>query len=155
MELKYPRRTNRVIGAKRYRLEPPSEKCSEIMAKIPSRRTSIEDLLATACRKNGIKFRRPRGMTGNPDFRIVGRKIVVFCDGDFWHGYRIDELKVKSNSDFWLAKIKRNMQRDKEVDIALKERGWTVIRFWEHDIRKNLDSCLDVLKGKMYEGEEV
>lgn len=154
MDLKYPRRSNRVIGTRRYRLEPPSEKRSGIMSRIPSRGTSIEDLFAGACRRNGIRFRRPRGIVGNPDFRIVGTKILVFCDGDFWHGYRVDELTVTTNSEFWRAKIRRNMERDREVDILLTRRGWTVTRFWEHDLRKNLDSCLSHLREKMLEDEE-
>lgn len=86
-----------------------------------------------------------KGLIGKPDIVITKYRIVVFCDSDFWHGYDWDNRKsrIKSNQEYWIPKIERNMKRDKEVTAVLVEQGWIVLRFWEHSIRKNLESCLD------------
>ena len=85
-------------------------------------------------------------------------KIAIFCDGDFWHG-KEDPNIVKHNKKFWVEKIKRNMERDLENTIELRDNGWVVLRFWESDIEKNLTECVDVIikeiknkktKGNMY-----
>jgi G:T-mismatch repair DNA endonuclease (very short patch repair protein) len=74
MSLKYQRRTKRTIPGKTYIIEPPTEKRSEVMRKIHVRKSSIEEILASAFRRNKIKFRRPKRIFGHPDFRIVGFK---------------------------------------------------------------------------------
>jgi len=119
------------------------------MQKIPTKRTSIENLLSSCMRKHSIRYRRPRKINGNPDFRIYKKKILIFCDGDFWHGYNFDKIVFKSNPEFWHAKLKRNIERDTEVNHILEARGWKVIRFWEHNIRKQLDSCIEIIKASM------
>ena len=74
-------------------------------------------------------------------------KIAIFCDSEFWHGKNYHEStdRIGTNSEYWKKKIKRNMERDKEVDTELATQGWTVLRFWEKDIRKNTDMCVQAI----------
>ena len=116
------------------------------MQAIRSKDTTIELTLRKALWKKGIRYRKNyHGLIGKPDIVITKYRIVVFCDSDFWHGYDWDnrKLRIKSNQEYWIPKIERNMKRDKEVTAVLVEQGWIVLRFWEHSIRKNLESCLD------------
>lgn len=116
------------------------------MQAIRSKDTTIELALRKALWKKGIRYRKNyKGLIGKPDIVITKYRIVVFCDSDFWHGYDWDNRKsrIKSNQEYWIPKIERNMKRDKEVTAVLDEQGWIVLRFWEHSIRKNLESCLD------------
>lgn len=116
------------------------------MQAIRSKDTTIELTLRKALWKKGIRYRKNyKGLIGKPDIVITKYRIVVFCDSDFWHGYDWDNGKsrIKSNQEYWIPKIERNMKRDKEVTAVLVEQGWIVLRFWEHSIRKNLESCLD------------
>lgn len=116
------------------------------MQAIRSKDTTIELALRKALWKKGIRYRKNyKGLIGKPDIVITKYRIVVFCDSDFWHGYDWDNRKsrIKSNQEYWIPKIERNMKRDKEVTAVLVEQGWIVLRFWEHSIRTNLESCLD------------
>lgn len=116
------------------------------MQAIRSKDTTIELALRKALWKKGIRYRKNyKELVGKPDIVITKYRIVVFCDSDFWHGYDWDNRKsrIKSNQEYWIPKIERNMKRDKEVTAVLVEQGWIVLRFWEHSIRKNLESCLD------------
>lgn len=116
------------------------------MQAIRSKDTTIELALRKALWKKGIRYRKNyKGLIGKPDIVITKYRIVVFCDSDFWHGYDWDNRKsrIKSNQEYWIPKIEHNMKRDKEVTAVLVEQGWIVLRFWEHSIRKNLESCLD------------
>lgn len=116
------------------------------MQAIRSKDTTIELALRKALWKKGIRYRKNyKGLIGKPDIVITKYRIVVFCDSDFWHGYDWDNRKsrIKSNQEYWIPKIERNMKRDKEVTAVLVEQGWIVLRFWEHSIRKNLESRLD------------
>ena len=85
-------------------------------------------------------------LPGKPDIAITKYKIAVFCDGEFFHGkdWASQKLKVlkSNNSDYWISKIERNMERDRENEQALIMMGWTVIRFWSKDIIANTDECV-------------
>jgi len=148
--IKYPRRRKRKINNKTYKISPPSMKCSLIMGKIKSRNTTIENKLESELKRAGISFSKPsqiiQSVDGSPDFVIPKHKLAIFCDGDFWHGFNIEKMNFKNNSAFWKAKIKRNIERDEEVNKELTEKGWKVIRFWEHDIKENPDSCISKIK---------
>jgi DNA mismatch endonuclease, patch repair protein len=102
----------------------------------------------------GLRFRKHvRSLPGNPDIVFVGPRVVVFCDGDFWHGRNWPELSVKlshgTNGAYWLAKIQTNMDRDVRNTALLREAGWLVVRLWEGDIKK------DVRAAAEYVGEIV
>lgn len=110
--------------------------------------TSIEMLLGRAMWHSGLRHRKNvTSIYGKPDFVFRKYRLAVFCDGEFWHGRDWLHRKNdhKSNTAFWYQKIERNIERDKEVNQFLKNEGWTVLRFWESDIKKNLSECLDAI----------
>ena len=115
------------------------EKRSWVMSRIRSKDTKIEKAMASLLRKNRIHYRRYPKLFGNPDF-IVEKKVLLFCDGDFWHGYQYGRKK-KPQKKFWREKIERNMARDRKVTRTLRRDGWSVLRIWEHDIQRNPEKC--------------
>lgn len=116
------------------------------MRAIRSKDTTIELALRKALWQRGIRYRKNyNGLIGKPDIVITKYRIAVFCDSDFWHGYDWENRKarIKSNQEYWIPKIERNMKRDQEVTLALVNQGWIVLRFWEHTIRKDLEECVN------------
>ena len=96
--------------------------------------------------QSGYRYRIDyKKLIGKPDIALKKYKTVIFIDGEYWHGHNWEERreKIKTNREFWIPKIERNMQRDQEVNQALKEKGYTVFRFWETEVKKNLDDCLE------------
>ncbi len=118
------------------------------MQRIRSKDTAIELKLRKALWHEGIRYRKNcRELTGKPDIAITKHRIAVFCDGSFFHGREFDIKKpVADNHDYWDAKIRRNMERDQEVNRRLAAEGWTVLRFWDVDINKHLDECVQAVK---------
>lgn len=117
---------------------------SENMSRIRSKNTSIEKLLGKAMWSIGLRYRKnDKTVFGKPDFVFKGKKVAVFCDSEFWHGKYLLEQKYipKSNAEYWIPKLERNIARDKQVNAELELAGWTVIRFWEKDIRKDVQRC--------------
>ncbi len=101
--------------------------------------TKHERLLRSELWRAGCRFRKNvKHLPGKPDIAFTRAKLVVFCDGDFWHGRDWEARKAKlergSNPDYWVRKIERNMERDSESTRLLLDAGWTVIRVWESDI---------------------
>lgn len=126
---------------------------SERMSRVRSRGNQATELrLATLLRKNRITgWRRGVRLLGKPDFVFRGAKLAVFVDGCFWHGCPNHGRMPKSRVSFWRKKLLRNMQRDREVKLALRKNGWRVLRIWEHELgEKNVTRVLrkirDVLK---------
>ncbi|MFS4466333.1 very short patch repair endonuclease [Maribacter sp. 2210JD10-5] len=118
---------------------------SKIMSKIRGKNTKPELAFRKALYAAGYRYRVDyKKLIGKPDIALKKYKTVIFIDGEYWHGYQwaARKPKIKTNRDFWIAKIERNMQRDQEVNAELKRLGYTVFRFWESEIKKNLDSCL-------------
>lgn len=120
-------------------------KRSKIMSKIRGKNTKPELVFRKALYAAGYRYRVDyRKLIGKPDILLKKYKSAIFIDGEYWHGHNWAERKpkVKTNRDFWIAKIERNMQRDREVNAELKHLGYTVFRFWETEIKKELDACL-------------
>ena len=118
------------------------------MQAIRSKDTSIEIALRTALWHRGVRYRKNyKQLPGKPDIAITKYRIVVFCDSDYWHGYDWENRhqRIKSNRDYWIPKIERNMARDKEITAQLQAMGWIVLRFWEWQIKKRLNACVDVV----------
>ena len=116
------------------------------MQAIRSKDTSIELRLRKALWERGIRYRKNyKKLIGKPDIAITKYRIAVFCDSDYWHGYDWENRNqhIKSNREYWIPKIERNMARDQEVNEALERDGWTVLRFWEWQIKKQLDNCVN------------
>ncbi|MGQ7853384.1 very short patch repair endonuclease [Pedobacter sp. WC2501] len=119
---------------------------SKIMANIKGKNTKAEVLLRKALWANGIRFRiHVKNMPGKPDIVIRKYRLAIFVDGSFWHGFQWQKKKltIKSNAKFWIPKIERNMQRDRINQKSLEEAGYTVMRFWDHDIKTDLKKCLN------------
>jgi len=124
------------------------EQRSKIMQSIKGKNTGIELALGKALWAKGLRYRKNDAtVLGKPDFCFKQLKIAVFCDSEFWHGKDWDDkkLKLKSNQEFWNAKIERNIQRDKEVTEKLENDGWTVIRFWGEEITTDIDYCTNII----------
>ncbi|MDA7954785.1 MAG: very short patch repair endonuclease [Nitrosopumilus sp.] len=116
------------------------EKRSWVMSRIRGKNTKIEVRMRAMLRSAGIRFRQHPRMYGSPDF-LVGGGTAVFCDGDFWHGYRYAERRPRLKR-FWRDKIEGNMRRDRRVSRRLRRDGYSVVRLWEHDIEKRPDVCI-------------
>ena len=118
---------------------------SKIMSKIRGKNTKPELTFRKALYAAGYRYRIDyKKLVGKPDIALNKYKTVIFIDGEYWHGHNWKERKpkVKTNREFWIAKIERNMQRDTEVNSALEGLGYTVFRFWETEIKRELDRCL-------------
>ena len=119
------------------------------MQAVKNKDSQIELLLRKELWNRGIRYRKnSTKIFGKPDIVFIGKKIAVFCDSEFWHGYNWEERKkdFKSHQEFWIPKIERNMERDKEVTIKLESEGWTVLRFWGNEIKKNTAQCADIIE---------
>lgn len=118
---------------------------SKIMSKIRGKDTKPELAFRKALYAAGYRYRIDyKKLIGKPDIALKKYKTVIFIDGEYWHGKNWEERKpkVKTNREFWIAKIERNIQRDQEVNKELERLGYKIFRFWESDIKKELDNCL-------------
>ena len=118
------------------------------MQAVHSKDTSIELALRKELWSRGVHYRKNcKKIMGHPDIAFIGKKVAVFCDSEFWHGYDWDNAKerIGTNRDYWIPKIERNIQRDLEVTETLQSMGWTVIRFWGKEIMKNTSGCADTI----------
>lgn len=118
---------------------------SRKMKSIHASGSKIEYTLGSALWKKGIRYRKQYSIIGTPDFAVVSQKVAVFCDSNFWHGHNWgDKFKstLKRHRGFWVAKIKANRRRDRRVNRKLIALGWTVLRFWEHEINYETEKCV-------------
>lgn len=115
----------------------------EIMSAVHSKNTKIEIILRKALWHKGVRYRKNYKVCNcRIDIAITKYKIAVFCDGEFWHGKHFRSGQVATNTNYWDEKIRRNMERDFKNLLDLRDNGWIVLRFWETDIKKNLDICI-------------
>ena len=115
------------------------------MKRVKSKDSEIEKILRNALWNKGYRYRKNvKDVFGHPDIVFKSKKVAIFCDSEFWHGYDWERKKneIKTRQDFWIPKIERNMQRDKEVNTKLSEEGWTVLRFWGTEIKKQTENCV-------------
>ena len=118
--------------------------------------SKIETTLAKALFAKGLRYRKnDRTVFGKPDLTFKKYKLAIFVDSEFWHGknWEIKKFEHKSNQEFWIAKIKRNIERDIEVNEKLIAEGWKVLRFWGKDITKNLENCINKIQRTINETE--
>jgi DNA mismatch endonuclease (patch repair protein) len=122
----------------------PSASRSFNMSKIRSKNTRAEILLRKAMWKCNIRYRiHTPDIPGKPDILIKKYRLAIFVDGGFWHGYlwETNKFRIKTNSKFWINKIEGNIKRDILVNGQLKELGYTIMRFWDHEVIKDLNKC--------------
>lgn len=121
------------------------ETISYTMSRIRGKDTGIEMKLRKELSKRGYHYRcNTKYIFGHPDISFKAEKVVVFCDSEFWHGYRFEENKAKlhTNLDYWIPKIEHNIQRDKEVNEHLTREGYTILRYWGEEINKDFDRVI-------------
>lgn len=132
------------------------EQISYNMRQVKNKDTKIEIILRKELWNRGLRYRKNTNKVfGHPDIAFIGKKIAVFCDSEFWHGFNWSEKQkeIKSNQDFWIKKIERNMQRDMEVNAQLESDGWTVLRFWGNEIKKDTVKCADIIEKAVRKSE--
>ena len=125
------------------------EATSKRMGNIKLKHGDGETAIAKILWHNGYRYwLNYRKLPGSPDIAIQKYHIAVFVDGEFWHGYDWDNRKpkLKRNRDYWVEKIEENIARDLRVDRELKNLGWTPIRFWSKDVKKDLDGCVELIR---------
>jgi len=127
------------------------EQRSKNMKNIKSKNTKIEVMLRKALWSRGYRYRKNYSkLPGTPDITLTKHRIAIFCDSDFFHGKDWEVLKPRlergQNSEFWIKKISRNMERDDEVNKRLLFDDWKVIRFWGTDIEKKVNECVQVIE---------
>lgn len=118
------------------------------MRKIKSKNTKPELILRHYLWGHGIRYRlKNSNIIGKPDITIRKRKVAIFIDGEFWHGYNweIKKQKIVSNREYWIPKIEKNIDRDKKVNQLLTQSGWEVIRFWGKEILTDIESCYRII----------
>lgn len=125
-----------------------SKKRSDIMSKVRSNNNKSTELaLIKFFKENNITgWKRNYPVKGHPDFVFLDKKIAVFVDGCFWHGHDCRNTRPSDNAEYWQKKRERNIKHDKEVTAMFENRGWTVIRIWECELKKkNRDVLFDRL----------
>lgn len=132
------------------------EQRRKAMQNVHSKDTSIEIALRKAMWAKGYRYRKNyKGLPGKPDIALTKYKIAIFCDSEFFHGKDWEVLKPQlergTNSEYWINKISRNRERDDEVNKKLLFLGWTVIRFWGDEIKKNPEECIRVVEETIFE----
>lgn len=122
------------------------------MSLIRAKNTGIERKVFSFLRKNKVHFQKHYSKArGNPDVAVPSKKLAVFIDGDFWHGYRFKEWRTRIPKEYWREKIASNIARDAKNRTALRRKGWRVLRIWSHELAKReehtLVKILTFLKG--------
>lgn len=133
-------------------LKPASEVSSRIKRSNFRKDTQHEIELRRHLWRLGLRYRKNvETLPGKPDIVFVKAKVAIFCDGDFWHGRNWENLRSKLekgiNPEYWIAKIKSNMERDQNINTILADAGWLVIRIWETDIMNTPEKYADQIKG--------
>lgn len=121
------------------------EKRSSLMSKVRSRDTKLERGFVTELTKRTrLNFKtNDRSIRGTPDIIFADKRVCVFLDSDFWHGWQYPRWKHLLKNDFWRRKIERNRRRDRLVTAYLKRHGWRVVRIWGHSIKKDGSGVLN------------
>ena len=124
---------------------------SRIMRRVRSTDTKPELSLRRALWRRGLRYRVHRkDLPGCPDVVFPSKRLAIFIDGDFWHGRQWETRGLPSltsqfkeeKAEYWVPKIRKNVERDAKVNRALAGSGWHILRFWESDVGKDLDGCV-------------
>lgn len=135
-------------------MKKTKEQISFNMKQVKNKDSKIEVALRKELWNRGLRYQKNvTSIFGKPDLVFKGKKVAVFCDSEFWHGYNWKEKQdeIKSHRDFWIPKIEKNIKRDKEVNAALEAEGWMVLRFWGNEIKKNVEACADLIVAALKE----
>lgn len=125
---------------------------SEQMSRIRGKDTSPERLLRSALWQAGLRFRlQTRTPSGRPDVVFAKARVAVFIDGCFWHGCPEHYVRPRTRNEFWSAKLRENVERDRRQTIHLETEGWRVCRFWEHQIFEALPEVVDTVRAALHD----
>ena len=125
---------------------------SRVMSRIRGRDTGPERAVELILKGLGVDFETHVGsLPGRPDFVLVNFSLCIFVDGDFWHGYRFPEWRLKL-SEVWEEKIARTIRRDTQNRRLLRAAGWQVLRIWEHQVQRSPSSCRARIKKRIVQG---
>lgn len=117
------------------------EKRSAVMSRIRGKGTKPELVVQKMLEDLGVSFEmHARDLPGRPDFVLRDARVVILVDGDFWHGWRFEQWRLKL-SEHWERKIAANRRRDARNRKLLRASGWTVVRLWEHQVRESPTRC--------------
>lgn len=138
------------------KFENVTEQRSKNMSRIRGKDTSIEVTLRKTLWKKGYRYRKNyKALPGSPDICLTKYKIAIFCDSEFFHGKDWEVLRPRlekgNNGEYWVEKIRGNMERDQNNDKKLLFLGWTVIHFWGNDILRNTDECIKVIEETVFD----
>ena len=131
-------------------LSPASPASSHAKKMNRSSDTEHERILRKKLWNAGLRYRKNvKTLPGKPDIVFPATRVVVFCDGDFWHGrdWRSlsRKLRMGTNAGYWIPKIEANRHRDRRNEQLLKRGGWTVIRVWETDIHRDAQRAAQII----------
>lgn len=121
------------------------EQRSRCMSSIRGKDTKPELMLRKALWAVGLRYRLRYKLPGRPDIVFPRYRVAIFVDGCFWHKCPVHFHAPEQNEKFWADKIARNVQRDQAVDRKLRELGWHVVRFWEHEVMDGIEACLQTV----------
>ena len=125
------------------------EQRRKAMSRNRAKDTRPEVRLRKALYHQRLRYRKNyRKLPGTPDIALTRQKIAIFVDGDFWHARGHETHpgeQVTTNKEYWVKHLSRNVERDREETDTLTEQGWLVLRFWESDIKRNLEACVNTI----------
>ena len=136
----------------KHQILPTTPEISKRMSKVHLKRGKAETILAKMLWRLGYRYRlNYRKLPGSPDIALTTNKVVIFVDGEFWHGQNWGErkIKLKSNKAYWIEKIEENIARDKRNNSSLADLGWIVIRFWEKEVLKSPEICIQKILSQL------
>ncbi|MHB1697540.1 MAG: very short patch repair endonuclease [bacterium] len=114
-------------------------KRSEIMRAVKDRDSEIETAFRKALWHKGFRYRKnSTKYFAKPDIMLKKHKTVIFIDSCFWHGCKAHCRMPETSQEYWVGKIKRNRERDQEVNNYYKKLGWNLFRVWEHEISNKI-----------------
>lgn len=120
------------------------------MQNIRSADTKMEISIRSILHRKGYRFRKNvKTLIGKPDIVLHKYKTVVFLDSCFWHQCPYHSNIPSSNKTYWIPKLKRNKLRAKEVNKELRKKGWSVLRFWEHQVRNDVHAVVKKIEGQL------
>ncbi len=151
MKKKINNKLGRNFNRKRQKDKITADKRSSVMSKIRSRGTKFEkDFIDELSKKTKRKFEtHVKDIKGKPDIVFRRKKLCVFLDSNFWHGWQYSRWKHLLKNDFWRGKIEKNRKRDRNTTQYLRREGWTVIRIWEHLIKTDFERALGKVLGNL------
>ena len=123
------------------------KKRSEIMSAIKSKDTKMEIAFRKAIWRKGFRYSKNSSKYfGKPDIVLKKHKTAIFLDSCFWHGCKKHCRIPTVRKGYWMKKIERNKQRDKEVNRYYKKISWNILRIWEHEIKTNLHKIINIIE---------